>query len=149
MTQTNVKWQVSLSNGETFQEGNNPYEVRPGELSPWQRLIKYIAVNKLQITSIGLVNIFGQTFNLPSAGRNPKFRVFAQAEQPLDFNFFRQIGADMTVPAEMMKKGGELNIRPEQASDWFTVIEAIYSKHSLQIWVDENNPKNSWVLVKE
>jgi hypothetical protein len=135
----NVKWQVSLSNGETFFEGKGNYQEIPHEKSPWQRLIKYIAENKLKITSIALYTDLGQSFNLPSSGKNPKFKAFLDAEKPIDYNMFRSLAREAHV----------VNMKAEKAkiSDWFTTIEAIYSNYKLQLWVDEQNTKNCWVLV--
>lgn len=166
----NVKWQVSLSNGETFFEGKGNYQEIAGEKSPWQRLLCYIANNKLKITSISLYTDFGQTFNLPSSGNNPKFGAFLDAEKPIDYNMFRSLAREARV----------INMKADKAkvSDWFTTIEAIYPSkiveangeikvtkkdgttkiipqkinikipgYKLQLWVDENNTKNCWVLV--
>ena len=32
-------------------------------------------------------------------------------------------------------------------SEWFTTIEAIYKDYKLQLWVDELDTRNCWVLV--
>lgn len=135
----NVKFKVSLSNGETFFEGKGDYVLIPGELSPWQRLQKYIADKQLLITSLSLYTDDGRTFNLPSAGRDPKFRPFATAEKPLDFNYCHYVAREHDIVGQQI-----VNTVP---SDWFTVIEAIYQTYTLQLWVDENNTRNSWVLV--
>lgn len=135
----NVKWQVSLSNGETFFENKGKYLEIPNEKSPWQRLIQYIAENKLKITSIALYTDLGQSFNLPSSGNNPKFKPFLDAEKPLDYNMFRSIAKEARV---INMKAGSAKV-----SEWFTTIEAIYSNCKLQLWVDENNIKNCWTLI--
>jgi hypothetical protein len=137
----NVLFQVSLSNGETFFEGKGEYQEIPGQLSPWQRLNKYLAENKLFITSLSLYTKDGRTFNLPSAGKCPRFKFFAEAQKPIDFNFFRAISREMTFIGQEAKE--------VEISDWFTVAEAIYPDYKLQLWVDENNTRNSWVLAIE
>lgn len=134
-----VFWQVSLSNGETFFENKGQFVMIPGELSPWQRLIKYIVANKLTITSLSLYTEDGRTFNLPSAGRNPKFNPFQLAEKPIDYNFSHTISREHEIVDN--KVVGTLVV------DWFATIEAIYKDYKLQLWVDENNTRNSWVLV--
>lgn len=134
-----VLWQVSLSNGENFFEEKGEYKEIPGLPSPWQRLNKHIAENNLLITSLSLYTKDGRTFNLPSAGRDPKFAPFAMAEKPIDFNLCRYVGREHDIA------GNE--IQNTKVSDWFTVAEAIYPDHKLQIWVDEKNTRNSWVLV--
>lgn len=138
-----VKFKVSLSNGETLFEGKDILEEIPNELSPWNKLIKYTADNHCEVTSLSLYTDDGQTFNLPSAGKNPKFRAFADAEKPIDFECYRKIANDLMVTPE----NGEYVARKHGTADWYTVIEAIYPKYRLQLWVDENNTKNCWVLV--
>ena len=125
-----VKFQVSLSNGQTFYEGKGEFQKIPGELSPWNKLIQYTIQNKCLITSLCLYTDKGQRFNLPSAGKNPKFKAFIDTDKPYDYRVFRSLGSDID---------GD---NPE----WFTVAEAIYKEYKLQIWVDEMNPDNCWVL---
>jgi hypothetical protein len=137
----NVRWQISLSNGETFFEGKGKFKVIKGELSPWKRLLSYIEEKDLEIRSISLINGFGQTFNLPSVGSNPKFKQFDELEKPTSYNFFRVIGTDI--------KFKNMKETSREIAGWFTVISAEYPKYSLQIWVDEQNSNRSWTMVKE
>jgi hypothetical protein len=133
-----IKWQVSLSNGETFYEDKEPFNFIADEKSPWNRLIQYTADNKCLITSLSLFYMYKgerRTFNLPSAGNNPKFKAFFDVAKPIDFNFCRHIAMDMNTRESV---GNE---------ESFSVIEAIYSDYKLQIWVDDNNPQNCWSLV--
>jgi len=132
----NALWQVSLSNGQTFFEGKGDFTEIKSALSPWQRLLKYMSVNNAQITSLSLYTRDGRTFNLPSVGKNPKFRPFAVAEKPIDYMLERYYGQDMDITGK--------GIGP---SDHFTTISAVYADYRLQLWVDENNTRNSWVLV--
>jgi len=120
-----LEWKISLSNGTNFIESNFD-----GEKTPWLALKEYLAKENLKITSLCLVDE-NRTFNLPSAGDNPKFRAFINAPKPTDYNFFRMFGSDIT--------GKE----PEL----FSVIEAIYSNYKLQLWVNEYNPNSCHVLV--
>lgn len=128
-----TRWKVGLSNGESFIEGKGRFECIPNELSPWLKLQNYLKQNNLHITSLSLFNEHG-THNLPSAGKNPKFSPFANAEKPIAYNYFSYVGGDL---------------RRVGVVDEFLVIEAIYQKYKLQIWVDKKNDNNSWVLVKE
>lgn len=130
--ETKVKWFVSLSDGQTLFEGKGDYKVIKGELSPWQRLLK--TLDKRRITSLSLYTDDGKRFNLPSAGKNPKFKVFADAEMPESYNFFRKAGSDIME--------GQV-----QNYEVYTVIEAIYKDKKLQLWVSEANPDNCWTLV--
>lgn len=138
-----AKWQVSLSNGETFFEGKGSFKEIEGELSPWQRLIRYTADKKIEITSLSLYTDDGRTFNLPSLGKNPKFRPFLEVDKPIDYNLARYVARDISG----IKEGNEGKVTSVKVSDWFTVAEAVYSTYKLQLWVDENNPKNCWVSV--
>lgn len=130
-----VFWQVSLSNGETFQEGKGDYKVIEGELSPWQRLKRYIG-DDTTITSLSLFTEDGRSFVLPSGGKNPKFHAFTEAENPVSYNFFRKLGGDVSI-------GGEVHV-----DELYNVIEAEYENGSrLQIWVDNETHGVKTLLV--
>ena len=128
----NVKWQVSLSNGETIYEGKNDYAFIAGELSPWNRLIDYISQWGFGITSISLYTDSGKTFNIPSAGKSPKFHAFSTAEKPIGLNFFRKAGKDL--------QGSE-------DFEHYAVIEALFEEYKLQLWVSEADGNNCWAMV--
>ena len=131
-----VRWSVSLSNGETIHEGKGEYEEKDGELSPWQKLLAHIAECGASITSLTLSTDSGATFALPSAGKNPKFKAFADAPKPASFRMFRKIGVDMDPSGKGL---GE--------EDLYTVIEATYADdRKVQIWVDERT-HNAWTLL--
>jgi len=142
-TSHHVKFKVSLSNGQTFYEGKPPFEEIPNDLSPWQRLIQYTIDNQCLITSLSLYTEDGKTFNLPSSGKNPKFREFAKLEKPIDYNVSRKIATEMD--AIRTEQGIETSNR--RISEWYTIAEAIYPTYSLQLWVDEQDTRNCWVLV--
>lgn len=141
-----VKWQVSLSNGETLYEDKGDYEIIPGQESPWQRLQTHLSETGATITSLSLYTDDGRTFNLPSAGKNPKFAEFAQIEAPLDFDMCRKIARETDMTG---KKDGSLQAQNHRVSEWFTIIKAIYEDYTLEVWVDELNINNCWSLVKE
>jgi hypothetical protein len=132
----NVKWKVSLSNGETFYEGKGDYKLLKGELSPWDRLTKYLQGTKTEITSLSLYTDSGQNYHLPSSGNNPKFKGFVEIGKPINFTYFREAGLDLISSA------------PSRTTEVFAIISANYKDHSLQVWVSEKNPNNSWALVK-
>lgn len=139
-----IFWQVSLSNGETFYDGKGIFVHIEGGLSTWNRLIKYTVENKVLITSLSLFTYdkgekHPRTFNLPSAGRDPKFAPFALAEKPIDFRYGHFLAQEHDVVKNVVVKS--------VATDWFAYIEAIYPTYKLQLWVDENNTRNSWVLL--
>lgn len=133
-TQTHqVKWKVSLSNGETLYEEKGDYLRLDGQLSPWMRLKKYIEDNNLTITSLALYTDNAQSYNLPSNGKNPKFHQFESVIKPYKYDFYRVVGHDVQSTEE----------------EKFAVIEAYYKYTILQIWTSESNPENSWSLAKE
>src|SRR3990172_4943412 len=85
----------------------------------------------------------GRTFNLPSLGKNPNFAPFRDSEKPIDFHVERKMGSEISG----LREGNKLSIKKVEMSDWFTVAIAIYPTYKLQLWVDNQNPKNCWVLV--
>lgn len=134
-----IKWQVSLSDGKTFFEGKGDFAEIEGALSPWQRLLSYLAQNKARITSLGLYSEDGRVWNLPSGGNRPKFQAFEQAEKPISFNCFRKLGMDV-LPVD-----GQVDTRDER-HDLFTVAQAELADGFLEIWVNERDPRASWTL---
>lgn len=130
---TRVKWFASLSDGQTVYEDKGEYKTIKGELSPWQKLQENIKKNGLKITSLSLYADNGKRFNLPSAGKNPKFKVFAENPSPDSYNFFRKAGADIF--------NGKIS-----SYEVYSVIEAIYTDKKLQLWVSEAN-NNVWALI--
>lgn len=130
-----AKWTVGLSNGETLHEEKGDFCTITGALSPWQRLLGHLAEAGATITSLSLYADDGRRWNLPSAGKAPKFKAFAEAPKPVSFRMFRKAGADL-------RQDGSV-----QEQDLFTVAEATYEDgKKLQVWVDEGT-LNSWNLV--
>jgi hypothetical protein len=129
-----VLWTVSLSNGETFAEGKGEFEIVEGALSPWLKLQDYLKESDVFITSLSLYTRDGMRWNIPSMGKNPKFKEFAEIEKPTGYRFFRKYGVDQTGP----NTGVE---------DHYAVIEAVYGDRKIQTWVDDST-LNSWSLIK-
>jgi hypothetical protein len=131
----NVKWQVSLNNGETLYEGKGNFVEVEGELSAWNKMIQYITENNLEITSLSLYTNSGQRWNLPSKGGNPKFRAFDIAQKPFKLQLERVQGMDWD---------------DQNNPDIYTTINAFYDYegviYKLSIWVDEKNTNNTWTL---
>ncbi len=137
-----ILWQVSLNNGETHQEGKGKFQEFEGELSPWNKLLEYLKMWKLEITSICLINPkTGATYNLPSKGKNPNFAPFRDSQKPIMYGMYRCIAME-----KMRADSGEFG--DQETKEWYTVIKAQYPEYSLQIWVSEMNPKDSWTLVE-
>lgn len=137
-----ARWKASLSNGETFYEGKGKFEVIPKELSPWLRLLWYIEEenvkneleNPLEITSLGIYTDDGRNFNLPSAGKSPKFSAFAIKEKPDSFNMFKTSAYTIVISGNQKKH-----------EENFIVVEAIYRTGKLQMWVSDDS-LNCWCL---
>jgi hypothetical protein len=131
----NVKWQVSLNNGETLYEGKGNFVEIEGELSAWNKMIQYITENNLEITSLSLYTNSGQRWNLPSKGGNPKFRAFDIAQKPFKLQLERVQGMDWD---------------DQNNPDIYTTINAFYDYegviYKLSVWVDEKNTNNTWTL---
>lgn len=130
---TNIKWQVSLSNGETLNEDKGNF-INDHTSSAWSKLRIYTQENNLEITALSLVTNDGRTFNLPSGGKRPRFSAFYNVEKPVGFNFGHKLGQDIQNTTGV-------------TDDLFIFIEATYPDYSLQLWVDEHNVDNCWVLV--
>jgi len=130
-----VTWKASLSNGETAYEGKGQFEEIDGELSPWNKLVEYIADNDLKITSLALETFDGRTFHVPSAGKSPRFPMFENQPKPNDYRFFNAV-------TSVIMESGEGDV-----TSMYRVIEAVYDDHRLQMWVDVYNPRNCWCLV--
>ena len=125
-----LKWKVGLSDGSVFIEGDKHFPVLLGKDSPWIRLMNYVESRYLEITSLAITD-GKRTFNLPSIGKNPKFTAFLNAPKPFEYKFGRVIGGKVS--------GGDLEV--------FCRVEAIYENYKLQLWVNENNPDNCYVLT--
>lgn len=130
-----VLWYASLANGEDITEGKGDFKVIEGALSPWQRLIEYLCDAKTEVTALSLFTKEGHRWNLPSAGKNPRFAEMQFATKPVDFRMFRK--------AAVEQKHGQ------QQGGWqdrHTCIEAIYEDGArLQLWVEEETLK-SWSI---
>lgn len=135
----NVCWQVSLSNGETLFEEKGDYKWLPDVVSPWSRLMDYIVINGLEITSLALYTRDGKTYNLPSLGKNPKFQEFNKAQKPIDYQVSRKVSREMKFVDNVVQNTETVSL--------YTVASAFFNGYELQLWVDENNTKNCWVVT--
>jgi len=134
MGKTQIRWIVGLSNSCSIQEEKGNFKNIHGELSPWQKLLKYTEEQEANITSLSLF-VDGKRWNLPSAGKNPKFREFALSEKPIKYLCFKKIGADI------------LNNNEIENEELFVVAQAEYeSGRKLQIWIRDKSPFPSWSL---
>ena len=129
-----IRFIAGLSNGETVVEGKGQFTETTGELSPWRKLLAYCSDRGLTITSLSLAAGDGCRWSLPSAGKNPKFKAFAEAEKPVRYAFHRALGMDV--------------IGTTKTYDGFAYIEAFYQNgQRLQVWVSEQPPHASWSVI--
>ncbi len=137
-----VRFQASLSSGETLQENVGILLAVQGELSPWQKLEQYARLISAEIVSLCLITEDGYTYNLPSAGKNPNFKPFRVGEKPLCYAVRRAVGTELKV-------GGTIDPTTSKAElkDFYTIAVAVYTEYELQLWVSELDPKNCWTLV--
>lgn len=138
---------ASLSDGQTIVEGTGDYKWVDGLMSPWNRLVRYTVENKLRINSLSLGIPGGQTVTIPTMGGKPRFKGYVdrtEAEKPLDYEVKRFLARDMDVVAH----SGNLDVKKTQISEFYTFAEAIYGNFTIQVWVNELNPKHTWVVFK-
>lgn len=88
------------------------------------------------VTGIIFYTDRGKGLYFPKISTNPKVREFFDLEVE-NFNFFRIRAEDRDISG-----------KPVGVIDEFVVVEAIMGNKKLQIWVNENNPRNSWSLIK-
>lgn len=150
MANIKARWLVSLSNGDTAIEGKPPYEEIEGELSPWQRLIRYLSFNKLSITGIRIQLDSDtnptRTFNLPSLSPKAKW-INRKPILPIGFNYFRTVEQVMTV--ESVDEKGQINglERKENLDTHYIEIHAYYPTFTLVFIVDEDTGNESWAMI--
>lgn len=139
---------ASLSDGQTIVENKGDWCWLEGLKSPWQRLVRYTAENKLLITSLSLYTPLGTTFTLPTIGGKPRFKGYTNLtpeEQPIDYEVKRFIAQEHDVGVKMKKA----EVKKTAIEEFYTIAEAIYKEHILQIWVSEINLNHSWTVYKK
>lgn len=134
-----VLWTVGLSNGETIAEEKGNFQTVEGELSPWQKLLSYCAEKGVTITSLSLYTKDGMRWNLPSAGKNPKFGELQNLPKAVDFIMQRKIAQERRSDA-LDKDAGWV--------DKHTVAIAVFEDgRRLEVWVAEET-LISWSILK-
>ena len=139
---------ASLSNGQTIVEGKGEWCWADGLKSPWNRLVRYAAENELNITSISLFTTSGATFTMPPMGGKPRFKGYTNQtpeETPIDFEVKRFLARDLDVSIQ----NNVGSVDKTEIAEFYTIAEAIYKDFTLQLWVNELNTRNSWVVMKK
>ena len=129
-----VNFTASLSNGETIYEGKGDYKEVAGQPSPFQQLQSYLIENKLTITTLGLYTSDGRSFFLPTTSGRHNIGKLQEEFKPYDYNLFRYMDASMNMNGEI-----------ESIDRHFTVIEALFEKYKLQLWVNELDTRSARV----
>jgi len=143
-----AKWLASLSDGAMAIEGTPPFDVIPGELSPWLRLQEHLTASGLHITGLRIqVEKPGEsikTYNLPSyradtlSGKHERWQ-FIQPMQPLSYNYGRV--------AEASWGGGRAGAIRGRVPHIFICAE--YETFTVYLFVDQIEGAESWVVVRE
>lgn len=139
---------ASLSNGETIVENKGDWCWVDGLKSPWNRLIRYTAEKDITINSLSLGSPLGTTWTLPILSGKPRFRGYTglqEAEKPIDYEVKRFIARDMDVGISQ----GTARIKKTVISEFYTIAEAIFKDHILQLWVSEANLNLSYMVYKQ
>lgn len=134
MTDADVTWVATLSDGSTVAEHTAEYTVLPGERKPWVRLCSFLADNDLQLTSLRL-NFQGRTVHLPRANFG-RFGFDEKSRAPLSYSL------QYHIEGEMM---GEVSLSQTNFID----LAAHYENFTVHYVQDTTDGNNSWVIVTE
>lgn len=143
-----ISFIACLSNGEIAVENKTPWEWIDNSPSPWNRLIRYAAKKKVNITSVSLLLPNGKTLTLPLASGKSRFIGYANItpeEKPLDFEVKRYLERAMQGTAQ----NGVATIEKVGIREFYTIAEAIYKDFTLQLWVSELGDLHSYVVIKK
>lgn len=137
-----TKWLASLSDGSTAIEGVAPFEMVPGELSPWLKLKAHMASCGISITGMRIqVEKPGEatrTYNLPSLNKTPAGNhekwVTLRPRDPARYDYRRWVTRTITCDGS---ERHHIEIRAE------------YDGYAVSLFVDEDEGNESWVVVHE
>lgn len=133
MTDADVRWIATLSDGTTAVEHSGEYQVVPGQRKPWVRLCEFAADNDLHLTSLRL-NFRGRTIHMP----RPKFDRFG-----FDVNNRAPLSYSLQYHLE-----GEIDEAGAFSQAHFIDLAAHYENLVVH-FIQELDGNNSWVVVSE
>lgn len=133
MTDANLKWVATLSDGSTVVEHEGEYAQVPGERKPWVKLVQFAGQNKLHLTSLRL-NFRGRTVHLPRA-KFDRFDFNDKAVAPLSYSLQYHLEAEM---------GPDGSFGNEHR---FVDLAAHYPEFTVHYIQDITDGNNSWVLI--
>lgn len=148
MANIKARWLVSLSDGTMALEDKHPYENIPGQVSPYQRMIRHVRENKLDISGIRIqIEKEGEatrTYNLVSKSPKQKWGGLSPMI-PNELTYKRRVQQSGT--AEPNEQGGYDVQTGSLIETHFIEIHAIYDNFSLVTIVDEDSGTESWSLI--
>lgn len=132
MTDADVRWVATLSNGDTAVEHVGEYKVEEGKRLPWVRLTKFAAENGLHLTSLRL-NFRGRTIHMPRMNFD-RFSLNDKSIAPIFYSLQYILEGDVM--------GG-------MDPTYFVDLVAHYPKFDVHYIQDVTDGNNSWVTVTE
>jgi len=135
MTDADVRWVATLSDGTTAVEHSGEYTVVPGQRKPWVRLCEFAGNNGLHLTSLRL-NYKGRTIHMPRE-KLDRFSLQDKIRAPLSYSLHYHLEADMPIA------GGPLN------ETHFINLVAHYPDDAVHYVQDITDGNNSWVIVTD
>lgn len=137
MTDADIKWVATLSDGSTAVEHTGEYKIIPGERKPWVRLVQFAGQNGLHLTSLRL-NIRGRTIHMPRANFDRFGSVGLKSVAPLFYSLNYIIEGTMNA----------VGIGTLQQDNYIDLIAHFptYDVHYIQ---DTDKGNTSWVTVTE
>lgn len=135
------KWLAALSDGTTAVEGKDAFAAVKGELSPWQKLLRYQDEHGVHITGMRVqISKPGEatrTYNLPSFNKTPKGNhekwVTLYPRDPGTYSYRRWVTCSLTAEEDRH----HIEIRAE------------YADFAVSLFVDEDEGNESWVVIHE
>lgn len=135
MTDADIKWIATLSDGTTAVEHTGEYKIIPGERKPWVRLVSFAGKNGLYLTSLRL-NIRGRTIHMPRHDFD-KFNLGSKNVAPLFYSL------NYIIEGTMEADGGGL------IQDNFIDLVSHYPTYDVHYIQDITTGNNSWVTVTQ
>ena len=135
MSDADIKWIATLSNGATAVEHSGEYSIIPGERKPWVRLTEFLTINNLHLTSLRL-NFRGRTIHMPRENFD-RFSLNALSRSPSFYSLQYFLEGEMGLTGGITEQRHYIDLVAH-----FDTFEVHYV-HDLE---DGNT---SWVLVTE
>lgn len=136
MSDADIKWVATLSDGSTAVEHVGEYKIIPGEKKPWVRLVRFAGENGLHLTSLRL-NSRGRTIHMPRSAFDKFGAVGEKSSDPLFYSL------NYIIEGTIDANGGTLK------QENFIDLIAHYPKFDLHYIQDIDKGNTSWLAVTE